>query len=132
LNGRTFAKMKKIKVLLLLIPVGLLLMTFAKTIWRSAFPLKSHTKSCSWSFLRYEPSPFEEKWMEITKNNPTGQSMCNDIHSEKHSAETYELVRITLDMAAKKSPDPSKFHYFSKMFYKQDCADGSSKVFPRF
>jgi hypothetical protein len=88
----------------------------------------SKNEDCSWSFLRYEPSALEEKWMQIVQSNPKAKGMCKDIHSPTHSAVTYELARATLDFSLKKNPQESTFVYFSKMIYKQQCKDGSSKV----
>ena len=88
----------------------------------------SKNEDCSWSFLRDEPSALEEKWMQIVQSNPKAKGMCKDIHSPTHSAVTYELARATLDFALKKNPQYSTFVYFSKMIYKQQCKDGSSKV----
>ena len=88
----------------------------------------SKKEDCSWSFLRYEPSALEEKWMQIVQSNPTAKGMGQDIHSPTHSAVTYELERATLEFALKKIPQESTFVYFSKMIYKQQCKDGSSKV----
>ena len=84
--------------------------------------------SCHWSFVKYEASDFEQKWMAIVKENPTAKGMCLDLHSPKHSRETYELARIVLDLKQRKKQDPSKFHFFSKLHYKQTCQDGSSMV----
>jgi hypothetical protein len=79
------------------------------------------SSSCSWYFLRYEPSALEEKWMQIVKSNPKGQGMCADIHSPTHANEMYQLVRTTMDFAAKKRPSEANFLYYSKMVYEEKC-----------
>lgn len=88
----------------------------------------TNVNNCTWSFLRYEASEFEQKWMAMVKKNPTGHLMCEELHSPSHSAETYDLARATREFAARQTPDQSKFHYFSRMIYKYSCQNGISKV----
>jgi len=73
-----------------------------------------------WKFVRYEPSKFEKRWHDLIKADPTGEHLCQLLHSGGDlTAQTYALYNTTvmLGKMQHEASSSSTYAHFSQMVY---------------